>query len=61
VLWELRDLPERVAHTLAAVGCGGNPAILVSGQDRPLFITVDSTSVYWTNNGDGTVMKLTPK
>jgi hypothetical protein len=35
----------------------GTPTILASGRE-PEGIAVDSTSVYWTNYGDGTVMKV---
>lgn len=40
---------------------GGAPIELISGQDNPVAITVDATSVYWINGFGGTVMKLTPK
>lgn len=30
---------------------------LASGQRRPYSVAVDATHVYWTNQGDGTVMK----
>jgi hypothetical protein len=34
---------------------------LATGQDYPLGIAVDSTSVYWVSSNDGTVRKVTPK
>ncbi|HLK41474.1 MAG TPA: hypothetical protein VKU41_32215 [Polyangiaceae bacterium] len=40
---------------------GGTVTTLVSGLNRPYGIAVDATHVYWTNNGDGRVMKLSPK
>ncbi len=51
---------------------GGSPIVLAQGlalcsvrPGTPLYgpsrIAVDSTSVYWTNWCDGSVIKLTPK
>ncbi len=40
---------------------GGEPTTIASGQGKPVGIVVDSTSVYWTNEASGTVMKATPK
>ncbi len=42
---------------------GGEPTALASGPDvsEPVAIAVDDTSVYWTNESSGTVMKLSPK
>ncbi|HEY6460346.1 MAG TPA: hypothetical protein VIY73_09350, partial [Polyangiaceae bacterium] len=40
-------------------GCGGAaPRTLASGQASPFAIAVSATSIFWTNTGDGTVMKL---
>ena len=37
---------------------GGGAEILAHGLKRPNGIAIDATDVYWTNRGDGTVMKL---
>ena len=37
---------------------GGTPVALASGQNLPLGIAVDGTSVYWTNSNGGSVMKV---
>jgi sugar lactone lactonase YvrE len=34
------------------------PTTLASGQSTPNGIALDTASVYWTNSGDGTVMKV---
>jgi hypothetical protein len=36
-------------------GCGAGPATVASGQGFPAFLAIDSSNVYWTNHGDGTV------
>jgi hypothetical protein len=44
-----------------ASGCAGSPTAVASNQDFPLRITLDETSVYWTNDGGDSIMRFTPK
>ncbi len=37
---------------------GVAPTILSTGQSSPTEITTDATAIYWSNDGDGTVMRL---
>jgi hypothetical protein len=37
---------------------GGQATSIASGQNRPVSIASDGSKVYWTNQGDGTVMYL---
>ena len=41
----------------AVAGCGGTPTVLAKAQASPFGIATDGIAVYWTNEGDGTVMK----
>ena len=34
---------------------------LAAGQDFPLAVAVDATTVYWANEGGDTIVKHTPK
>src|SRR5690349_13864329 len=62
-----RSVSKRAGVTFAmlvasAVDCscgdGPHPIVLASGLNAPSSITVDSSSIYWTNADDGTVMKV---
>lgn len=45
--------------SIEAVPIAGGPVVtLATGQSVPSGIAVDANYVYWTNQGDGTVMKL---
>jgi hypothetical protein len=37
---------------------GGATTTLATGQSNPVGVAVDAANVYWSNMGDGTVMKL---
>ena len=40
-------------------GAGGVSVVAtIGGQSTPTAITLDANAVYWTNQGDGTVMRL---
>jgi hypothetical protein len=39
------------------LGGACQPILVASQQSAPAFIAVDDTGVYWTNSGDGTVMR----
>jgi hypothetical protein len=43
------------------VGVAGGGKAIATNQSGASFVAVDATSVYWTNKGAGSVMKLTPK
>ncbi len=45
----------------APVGAVNGGKAIATNQNGASFVALDATSVYWTNNAAGTVMKLTPK
>jgi len=55
--------PDPAASSVMRVSKGGGCAAetLVSGLAWPYGIAVNSTSVFWTTQGDGAVMSVTPK
>jgi hypothetical protein len=57
VYWTDRETPGSV-FKCAKVGCGGQPSVLATGQNRPEGIVVDSTSIFWADNGSGDIMRL---
>jgi cysteine-rich repeat protein len=50
--------PDRIETGTGGTGGSGTLTTLASGQSYPISIAVDATSVYWTNSGSGTVMKV---
>lgn len=44
--------------SVMAAEAGGAPQVLVSGQNTPGDIAVNSTHVYWVNLGDGTILRV---
>lgn len=37
---------------------GGEPTVLATGQSQPVNVAVDATNVYWTNEYDGSLMRV---
>jgi hypothetical protein len=37
--------------------CGGSPPAIAAGQMAPYGVAADAENVYWTNRGDGSVMR----
>ena len=44
--------PPGAVYECAVQGCGLNPTLLADHQSNPGALAVDSTTVYWTNQGD---------
>ena len=45
--------------TVRKVGLAGGPVVTIaSAQNQPGYMAMDAKSLYWTNSGSGTVMKL---
>jgi hypothetical protein len=40
---------------------GGTSTTLIAGQNYPELLALTPTTLYWTDNGSGSVMALTPK
>ena len=58
VYWTTSDTPGSI-RTCPLSGCPqGNPRTIAGGQSAPFAIAVTPAAVFWTNSGDGTVMKL---
>ena len=47
-----------ILASCSSVGASPEVVALATGQATPTAITADSTSVYWVNSGNGTVMKV---
>jgi hypothetical protein len=58
VYWST-DSPLGVIRRCPLTGCNGAaPETLAVAQDRPFAVKLGDRSVFWTNRGDGTVMKV---
>jgi hypothetical protein len=51
------DAPIDSPPTCNQTDGGGTPTLIASGQKQPFGVAVDGTSIYWGNQGDGTIVK----
>jgi hypothetical protein len=49
------------AGSVAKVPIGGGTITVLSSGNTPNFVAINSTSLFWTDIANGTVMKLTPR